>query len=145
MMMRKLLYKAAALTVLCLAALSCGKSNKDSETKSLKVTGSWVLSRVETKAPTVGDVPVEIYIDFASGSAFTLYQKLGEGKFTKFTGTYTVSGKELSGSYTGGSAWGPYEMELSEDQLVLSKADGVERDVYSKIDAIPTTVLSNVY
>lgn len=144
MMMRKMICKAAALVALSLAALSCGKSNKDNETKALNVTGSWVLSRIETKAPAVGDVPVEIYIDFAE-SSFTLYQKLGEGRFTLFKGTYTVTGTVLSGKYSDGKEWGPYDMELTEEQLVLSRTDGVERDIYTKIDAIPATVTSNVY
>ena len=73
-----------------------------------------------------------------------LYQRLGEGRYTRFEGSYVLDKKkELTGTYSGGKAWGPYTAEISETDLVLSK--GSEADTYKRIASIPETVLTNTY
>ena len=129
-----------ALAALALLALSCKKEDPTPEpTEGL--AGCWELSYLQTKA-TVGSVTVNVYIEFAE-SSFTLYQKLGEGRYTKFTGTWILADGSLSGQYTGGKAWGPYNCNVNGDQLTLAR--GSETDVYTKIDAIPASVTGNVY
>lgn len=130
-----------ALAALSLLALSCKKDNPVPTPSSDDITGCWELSSVATKA-TVGSVQVSVYIEF-SGSSFTLYQKLGEGRYTQFTGSWSASDGSLSGSYTGGKSWGPYSYSLSGNSLTLSK--GSETDVYNRIDAIPASVTGNIY
>lgn len=144
-MMKKFFVMAAML----LALAACGgKDNPDPtpdpETK-LDVTGCWELSGVTTKV-SVGSVNVNVYIEFVSGGSFTLYQKLGEGRYTVFTGTYALSADaKLSGTYTGGASWGPYTAALNGSNLTLTPAGGKEVDTYKKISSIPTDVTSNVY
>ena len=142
--MRKILY-VTLLAILAMAPLSCGKHEKDTDKDQISVVGCWELTSVETKSAQVGDVTVNVYIQFAEGDSFILYQKLGEGWYSKYTGTYTVAGKQISGTYTGGTkTWGPYEMELDDTSLVLYKEGGTERDSYKRIEAIPSTVTSMV-
>lgn len=130
----------AVAAVLTLTAVSCGKSNKDKD--ELSIDGTWELYSVETKTATVGTVSVDVYLEFKDGS-FLLYQRIGEGRYTRFDGSYLLKKKELTGTYAGGKAWGPYEVELTESDLILTK--GSEKDTYKKIASIPEKVLSNMY
>ena len=141
-MMKKLL----ALAAFALALLvSCKEDNPDTPKTTGSIVGVWELSSVKTKA-SVGGVQVSVYVEFTSSNSFVLYQQLGEGRYSKFEGTYALAqdGK-LSGSYSGGSSWGPYDVELSETFLSLTTAGGKEVDTYKKISAIPESVLENLY
>lgn len=153
-MMKKLFALAAVL--LTIAACG-GKDNPDTpsptpgggggggSTTKLDVTGSWELSGVETKV-SVGSVNVSVYISFTSDGSFTLYQKIGEGRYTRFTGTYTVSAdNKLSGKYSNNAAWGPYTAAMASGKLTLTSAGGKEVDTYTKISSIPTSVTQNIY
>lgn len=153
-MMKKLFALAAVL--LTIAACG-GKDNPDtpsptpggggggSSTTKLDVTGSWELNNVETKV-SVGSVNVSVYISFTSDGSFTLYQKIGEGRYTRFTGTYTVSAdNKLSGKYSNNAAWGPYTAAMASGKLTLTSAGGKEVDTYTKISSIPTSVTQNIY
>lgn len=153
-MMKKLFALAAVL--LTIAACG-GKDNPDTpsptpgggggggSTTKLDVTGSWELSNVETKV-SVGSVNVSVYISFTSDGNFTLYQKIGEGRYTRFTGTYTVSAdNKLSGKYSNNAAWGPYTAAMASGKLTLTSAGGKEVDTYTKISAIPSSVTQNIY
>lgn len=142
-MMKKFLLMAAC----ALALVACKKDDggDPTPTPATGVVGIWELSSVTTKA-VVGDVQVSVYVDFTNGGNFTLYQKIGEGRYTKFTGTYTLtSDGKLSGSYSGGSSWGPYDAAVSGETLTLTSAGGKEVDTYKKISAIPENVLQNLY
>lgn len=130
--------KVLALTSLLLALAACG--GKDNPTAS--ITGVWELSSVATKA-SVGSETVNVYVEFASSGNFTLYQKIGGGRYTKFTGSYTYASGSLSGKYSGGASWGPYTVSLDSSTLKLSTAGEV--DTYRKIDAVPASVISNTY
>jgi len=139
-MMKRFLYLAAAL--LLGLAVSCEK-NKQPE--KLDVTGIWELASVTTKA-SVGSVNVSVYVEFSAGGSFVLYQQIGSGRYTRFDGTYRIGeDNTLSGSYSGGKSWGPYQATLSETSLVLTTSAGSEKDTYKKIGAIPDSVLQNIY
>lgn len=139
--MKKLLLMAACV----LALVACKKESSDPTPSSEGVVGIWELSSVTTKA-SVGEVQVSVYIDFSSDGNFTLYQKVGQGRYTKFTGTYTLtSDSKLSGSYFGGTAWGPYDAVVSGETLTLTSAGGKEVDTYKKIASIPENVTNNLY
>ncbi len=141
--MKRLLYLAAAL-VLAAFASACGSKDNPEATK-VNVTGCWELASVTTKA-SVGSVTVSVYVEFKAGGSFVLYQKIGEGRYSSFSGTYQLSDENaLSGSYSGGKAWGPYSASLSGTSLVLTSASGKEVDTYKKIESIPASVTENVY
>lgn len=136
------------LTLLACVALfsACHGNDPEPTVPQLDVTGIWELSSVSTKA-SVGSVTVSVYIDFAADNSFTLYQKIGEGRYTKFTGSYNLDkdAAQLSGSYAGGSAWGPYSASREGNTLTLASAGGKEVDSYKKIEAIPASVTENLY
>ena len=143
--MKKFWFLAVALL---LVSACGGKDNPDTPTPVTPaagdITGIWELSSVTTKA-TVGSVNVSVYVEFISGGTFTLYQKIGEGRYTKFNGKFSFQDGSLSGSYSDGTKWGPYTASLSGETLTLTSAGGKETDTYKKVSAIPESVLSNVY
>ncbi len=146
-MMKKLFTLAAIL----LALAACGgkdnpeEGGKTNPSTKADITGIWELSSVATKV-SVGSVNVNVYVEFASGGNFTLYQKIGDGRYTKFTGTYTLSSDgKLSGTYSDNSAWGPYDAVIGEGTLTLTSAGGKETDTYKKISSIPSSVTDNLY
>ena len=136
------------LTILACVALfaGCHEDNPEPTPAQLDVTGSWELSSVTTKA-SVGSVSVSVYVAFAADNSFILYQKIGEGRYTKFEGSYNLDKEAgtLSGSYAAGSAWGPYSASRDGNTLTLTSAGGKEVDTYKKVDAIPDSVTENIY
>ena len=139
-MMKRIVFAVVALCLL----VACGNKPGKNELTPSAISGTWELADVVTKA-NVGSVNVSVYITFAAEGTFVLYQKIGEGRYTKFSGTFTLAEQILSGKYSDGKSWGPYHLELDGSTLTLSKAGGVEADVYRKTDAVPAEVTSNLY
>ena len=79
-----------------LAFASCVKS-EDSIIKEL--AGDWYYETIEA------DTPVQVYVSFAKDMTFELYQKVGDGAFRKYTGTYTFDGTLLDGVYSDKAPW----------------------------------------
>lgn len=79
-----------------LAFASCVKS-EDSIIK--EIAGDWYYETVEA------DTPVQVYVSFAKDMTFELYQKVGDGAFRKYTGTYTFDGTLLDGVYSDKAPW----------------------------------------
>lgn len=139
--MKKLMCCILAL----LGLVSCGEKPDDPIIVALDVTGAWELTSVSTKA-SVGSVPVSVYVEFAEGGTFSLYQKIGEGRYSAFTGNWRLTDNEiLSGSYSDGTAWGPYTAAVAGSNLTLASSGGKEVDTYKKIASIPESVTSNTY
>jgi len=140
-MMKKVFYLAAALL---LALTGCKKEDTPQQSNVLDIAGVWELSSVTTKVNVAG-VEVSVYLDFAAGGSFTLYQQIGEGRYTKFTGSYTCTETSVSGSYSSGKPWGPYTATVDASQLVLTSASGKETDTYKKVGSVPASVTGNLY
>ena len=131
--MRNIVRFVCMLLLAGIAAVSCGK-----KTQPLSVNGEWSLVRVESRAATVGDQTVVVYLSFESGGNFELFQKLGEGRFRKFTGSWTLSGDQLSGRYTTGESWASsYTVSSTDGELVLMSNSGGECDYYVKTTIPP--------
>ena len=125
--------------VLAFAVLAAAVSRGKKAEKPLDITGEWNLTRVETKATTIGDQTVDVYVSFASDKSFEIYQMLGTGRYRKFSGTWTLTEKTLDGKYSDGTQWGSsYEVEISADVMTLSSASG-EVSTYKK-SSIPDFV-----
>ena len=140
-MMKKTIWLLA-----CAAILSaCGKT-PDTPTPQDSITGAWELASISTKA-TVGSETVSVYLSFDTAGAFELYQKIGAGRYTHFSGAYDFDqeNKLLQGTYAGGSGWGPYTVDIAGAKLSLTTPGGKEVDTYNKIDSIPADVIANVY
>ncbi len=127
---------ASALAVLVIS-VSCGKKEK-----ALDITGEWNLVALETRAASIGDQTVDVYISFMSGGTFEMYQMLGAGRYRKYSGTWTLTGSTLAGKYSDGTQWGSsYEVEKEDDVMKLSSASG-ETGTYKK-SSIPDSVRSD--
>ena len=108
-----------------------------------------LLSVIAGCKPKTPETPkqVSVYLDFSAEGSFTLYQKIGAGRYTVFTGSYNVdqNNKLLSGTYSNGKQWGPYDCTCSESSLTLVTYGGGETYTYNKIDAVPSSVTGNTY
>ena len=141
-MMKNIVRLAAlcALMALCLSA--CKKKD------TLSVVGCWQLESVETRA-TIGDVEVDVYISFTAEKTFDLYQMLGEGRFRHFSGSYTLTGNILDGTYSDGNKWASsYEVSREKGTLTLSSLaseSGTEVSTYISIPEIPETSRTSLY
>lgn len=126
---------AVFLIILCILSFSCKKEND-----GLDITGNWhLVSSGELSMETV-----DVYVSFGEG-AFSLYQKIGEGSYYRYEGTYTLTGNVLGGSYSDGTLWGSdYDITLEQDRLTMTARNGSgEVSVYTRKD-IPAEVLENV-
>lgn len=141
-MMKRFLMAMACLVLLA----GCRKNGPVEPMSSVDVTGTWELSSVSTRA-TVGGEQVSVYLVFDASGSFEIYQKIGAGRYTRFSGKYSLNKEEklLSGTYSDGAAWGPYEAALEGTTLTLGKPDGKEVDSYKKVDAVPESVTGNTY
>ena len=137
-------FAIVALTVLGTA--SCRKNNLSGEKEVLDIVGVWELSAIDiTKAATLGDETVNVYVDFAPDNSFTLYQLLGEGRYSVYTGSWTLSGDYLFGNYSDGSNWASsYTITVSKVALVLTTSDGSQITTYRRIDEVPASVFENI-
>lgn len=115
----KNIIKLLIVVVSAVFACSCGSKN-DGPQVGTRIVAEWHLVSVTG----IDSVP-EVYIDFASGGSFELFQKIGEGRFRKYLGTYTVSGKKLSGKYADGEDWGSeYEVSFDGEDMLLTALNG---------------------
>lgn len=123
----KILLVAAAVLVLA----SCSKSEVAAVKK---IAGDWYYETVES------DVPVQVYASFAKDRTFQLFQKIGDGAFRRYTGTYTFDGTTLDGVYSDNSAWKEAKsVTIDGDVLVLVGVKTGESITYVR-KLVPATV-----
>ena len=94
--MKGIVNKIMLAVAAVLAFASCVKP-EDAVVKEL--AGDWYYETVEA------DTPVQVYVSFAKDMTFELYQKVGDGAFRKYTGTYTFDGILLDGVYSDKAPW----------------------------------------
>ena len=143
-MMKKILYLAACLLLMAACSKPDDPKKPGGDDTPASVVGCWELSDVATKA-SVGSVNVRVFIQFSADDTFLLYQKIGEGRFTVFSGTFKYLDGKLSGTYSNNASWGPYGASVTASKLTLTTAGGKEVDTYVKIASIPSSVTDNVY
>ena len=138
-MMKRLIM--AACLLLTLAAC-----RKDPEPQpSADITGEWQLSSIATKAASLGGQSVDVYVSFTSDGKFELYQQLGQGWYTYFSGSWKLSEGILSGSYSDGKPWGSqYNVSVDGDKMTLVTAGGGETDTYTRT-TIPDSVKNRTH
>lgn len=138
--MKKILYILAA--ALCLLT-SCEKQIKFPE----KLYGDWFC-----QSTSLAGTEVSVYVSF-NGDSFMLYQKIGEGAYRIYNGTYTlttgttadgISGYILSGEYYDGTPWGAdYLVESSSNDVMTLTAGGVTETYTRVTGGIPEEVKSS--
>ncbi len=136
--MKKIIIAALMLFI----AVSCGDDNKE---KVLNIVGDWNITGISTKAATLDGVHVDIWLSFREDKTFMLYQKVGQGRYASYSGTWTLAGAILSGKYSDGKAWGTsYEVSLeNNDTALILAGDSGETDTFKK-GTIPPDVLNNL-
>ena len=124
------------LLTLCaaLAFVGCGKENDAPKVdNATKVVGEWHC------APEGYDV--DVYVAFDAAGTFDEYQRLGEGRYRHYEGTWSVEKNVLSGVYTDGTEWGStYTISFSGYTMTLTaNNESAEAIVYTKTE-IPAEV-----
>ena len=93
--MKKFISNLIFATFVALGLASCSKTDKNLE----KLSGEWYWQGTEA------GVELEVYVAFEKDNTFDLFQKIGEGAFRHYTGTFTYDGNTLSGMYSDKTAW----------------------------------------
>ncbi len=121
--------------VLCaLALVGCGKEKDTPKVNNAtKIVGEWHC------APEGYDV--DVYVAFDADGSFEEYQRLGEGRYRHYAGTWSVNKSELSGVYADGTEWGStYTLSFEGEIMTLTaNNDSQEAIVYTKT-TIPAEV-----
>lgn len=114
----KKIIKIMVIAALLCAAVSC---NKAPET-STAIVAEWHL--VEVTGMDASALP-EVYIDFKADYTFEIYQKVGEGRFRRYDGTYAVAEDMVTGKYSDGEDWGSgYVAAFDGDFMTLTADNG---------------------
>lgn len=99
--MKKILYIFTAL-LFSFMSVSC-KKDKGPDVAA-GIVSEWHL--IEMTGYEASELP-SIYVDFKADKSFDLYQKVGDVlRYSRYTGTYTVTGNMLTGEYSDGIKWG---------------------------------------
>ncbi len=133
----------AALLMLSFAA--CSSDEKPADKTGLDITGDWNIVGITTKSAVFEGETVDIWISFKNDNTFAMYQKIGAGRYTPYSGTWTLAETKLTGKYSDGNAWAAeYEVALEDggNTLVLTSPTG-EVDTYKK-GTVPADVQNNV-
>jgi len=145
-MTKKLFYIAAAAVLSAVIAVSCNKEPQQEEQSCPQITGCWELTDISVKSPKIGDISISVYLEFREDKSFSIYQMIGQGRYSVFEGNYDLYQDEtVSGKYSSGKAWGPYSVTVGDKTLTMKIAEGTETDVYTRVDGIPDTVKNNTY
>lgn len=153
--MKKILYILAAV----LAIISCGKDNTDPDTPSNqnppvekpeekpdkpvekladKLIGEWHSTSIAVKG--------DLYLGFTEDGKFELYQKIGEGSYRLYRGTWNIDENTgvLSGKYNDSEAWASsYKVEFKDGSMTFTSTDAsAEKSSYEK-GTIPAEVKEN--
>lgn len=128
--------------VLTLTFVGCGGDSKERPSEGVNVEGEWQLVDIilNTKSATIGGETVSVYVSFAKGGSFKLWQQLGEGRYRSYTGTWVLTEDTLGGTYSDGKPWGStYTVSVDGDELTMETA--AETFTYSRC-VIPDSIKS---
>ena len=140
--MKKIIVLFAMLALFCVVS-SCKKEPK-AEAKPLNI-GEWQLSSITAKNVAFAGQTIDVDVAFAEDGGFELYQMIGQGRYRKFTGTWTLNDDTLSGSYASGKPWGSsYTLSGDTDKITLISTVSGEADVYVR-GTIPDSVKNDAY
>ncbi|MBR5104276.1 MAG: lipocalin family protein [Bacteroidales bacterium] len=122
--MKRLIYLISALMLLA----SCGEKGGTQPQLTLKqkLCTEWHSTTVSLDA--------DIYISFADNGTFELYQKIVEGAYRLYRGTWNLEEDLLTGKYNDGEDWAAaYKVTIVNNVLTLtSYNDTAEESVFEK-------------
>ena len=130
-MKRILLIISAILTL-----ASCGRDKGKEKTTADYLYGEWH----STSISVTGDV----YISFTDDMKFEMFQKIGEGAYRLYRGSWNVEGDLLTGRYNDGEDWAAaYTVTVDDRSLtMISTNDAAEKSTYTRTE-IPEDVRNN--
>ena len=127
--------------MICTVLLIAGCGNKE-EKKNLDelLIGEWHSTSLSiSDAYTYAG---EVYIGFNADKTFDLYQKIGEGAFRLYRGSWNIDGDVLAGKYNDGEEWGTrYQISIDGKTLTMKYSihDSEVTSVYTSA-VIPSEV-----
>lgn len=127
--------------MICTVLLIAGCGNKE-EKKNLDelLIGEWHSTSLPiSDAYTYAG---EVYIGFNADKTFDLYQKIGEGAFRLYRGSWNIDGDVLAGKYNDGEEWGTrYQISIDGKTLTMKYSihDSEVTSVYTSA-VIPSEV-----
>ena len=127
--------------MICTVLLIAGCGNKE-EKKNLDelLIGEWHSTSLSiSDAYTYAG---EVYIGFNADKTFDLYQKIGEGAFRLYRGSWNIDGDVLAGKYNDGDEWGTrYQISIDGKTLTMKYSihDSEVTSVYTSV-VIPSEV-----
>ena len=128
--------KILSLVVLSLVLMTACKNKDNNRGDNDAVVGEWVLVSWNEETPEFN-----VYISFAADGSFAIYQQVWSLDYELFTGTFTVSGDSLKGTYADGSKWASeYKFVKSDNTLTLVDSADVT-GVYEKC-TIPEEIIA---
>lgn len=131
--------KAVLTVMLCILCLvGCNKKPKPGD---MDLSGEWHLKSFS--AGNAEEAEVDVYLAFDNQSkAFALYQRLGEGHYSFYEGSFLLKNGILSGTYKDGSNFAcSYTVTLEGDVLTLTSRDVAPEEICIYIrEAIPASV-----
>lgn len=104
--------------------------------------------KVDNAAKVVGEwhcapegMNVDVYVAFDAAGTFDEYQRIGDGRYRHYAGTWSVEKSTLSGVYADGAEWGgTYTLSFEGETMTLTaNNDSAEAIVYTKT-TIPAEV-----
>jgi hypothetical protein len=132
-LMKRILY---IMAIIMLAVTSC-KEQDPVKTPAELICGDWHSTMLAVEG--------DIYASFASDGSFDLYQKIGEGAYRLYTGSWTMNGNVISGKYSDGSDWSSSYSVIFNDKFMTwtSQNDASEESQYQRCPEIPAEVIEN--
>ncbi len=128
--------KILSLVVLSLVLMTACKNKDNNRGDNDAVVGEWVLVSWNEETPEFN-----VYISFAADGSFAIYQQVWSLDYELFTGTFTISGDTLKGTYADGSKWASeYKFAKSDNTLTLVDSADVT-GVYEKC-TIPEEIIA---
>lgn len=103
------------------------------------ITGEWKLDTWFGQNAEQ-NVKVDIYLIFEANGGFELFQKIGDGHYKRFAGTYKFKKGIVSGTYEKGKPWSSsYTAVVNGNLLTMTMDSTGEICTYSKT-AVPDSV-----
>mgnify|MGYP003300934946 FL=1 len=128
--------KILSLVVLSLVLMTACKNKDNNKGDRDAVEGEWALVSWNEETPEFS-----VYISFAADGSFAIYQQVWSLDYELFTGTFTVSGDTLKGTYADGTKWASeYKFVKSDNTLTLVDSADVT-GVYEKC-TIPEEIIA---
>lgn len=136
--MTRLLYRLFAAAIAATILTACNSEQDQIEKNIYEIAGIWHFEGNEAGQQ------VDVYLGFCPVyRTFDLYQKIGEGAYKHFTGSFTMtSSMVLSGKYDSGISWAR-EYTVSRSGSLLKLSAGDYSCEYTSADVIPEDVIDH--